>query len=83
MFMKVPENVATETKPAGFGFYYMLSTDPKLTPVVKKFLDPTIDHKTVDAVGPSPILIHKPMLEKLAWPWWALSKKMQVRRDRG
>ena len=54
MFMRPPKNVATEEKPVGFGFYYMISTDPKLLPVVKKFLKPEIDVHTVDAVGPSP-----------------------------
>ena len=29
MFMRPPKNVATEEKPVGFGFYYMISTDPK------------------------------------------------------
>ena len=81
MIMKPPENVATPDRPVGFGFYYMLATDPKLTPVVKKFLDPGIDVNTVDAVGPSPILIHKPLLAKVARPWWDMSQKMQHDRD--
>ena len=77
MFMRPPKNVATEEKPVGFGFYYMISTDPKLLPVVKKFLKPEIDVHTVDAVGPSPLIIHKPMLEKVAEPWWKLSLEMK------
>jgi len=36
---------------------------------------------TVDAVGPSPIIIHKPMLKRVARPWWDLSQKMQHDRD--
>ena len=36
-----------------------ISTDPKLQPVVQKFLDPAIDIRTVDNVGPSPLLVHK------------------------
>ena len=35
----------------------------------------------VDAVGPSPILIHKPLLAKVARPWWDMSQKMQLDRD--
>ena len=77
MFMRPPKNVATEEKPVGFGFYYMISTDPKLLPVVKKFLKPEIDVHPVDAVGPSPLIIHKPMLEKVAEPWWKLSLEMK------
>ena len=77
MIMRPPKNVATEEKPVGFGFYYMISTDPKLLPVVKKFLKPEIDVHTVDAVGPSPLIIHKPMLEKVAEPWWKLSLEMK------
>jgi hypothetical protein len=34
---------------------------------------------SVDAVGPSPLLVHKPMLAKLAHPWWDLS--LQMKRD--
>jgi hypothetical protein len=36
---------------------------------------------TVDAVGPSPILIHKPLLKQVARPWWDMSKRMQKDRD--
>ena len=98
MMMKPLENSATPELPIGFGFYYMLGTDPKLKPVVQQFLDPSISPDTVwmrlararpcdwltdgllhqvDAVGPSPILIHKPLLRKLARPWWDMSQRMQ------
>mmetsp|Transcript_39874 Transcript_39874/g.66165 ORF Transcript_39874/g.66165 Transcript_39874/m.66165 type:complete len:743 (+) Transcript_39874:14-2242(+) len=77
MIMRPPPNDATEEKPVGFGFYYMISTDKKLEPVVRKFLNPEIDITTVDNVGPSPLLIHKPLLRKLARPWWELSLKMK------
>ena len=46
----VPLSVAQEV-PVGFKFYYMTAMDPKLNPVVKKFLDPGIDARTVDQVG--------------------------------
>ena len=81
MLMRPPENVATPDRPVGFGFYYMTGTDPKLKPVVQKFLADGIDVTTVDAVGPSPIIIHKPMLERVARPWWDLSQRMQHDRD--
>ena len=81
MLMRPPENVATPDRPVGFGFYYMTGTDPKLKPVVQKFLADGIDVTTVDAVGPSPIIIHKPMLKRVARPWWDLSQKMQHDRD--
>ena len=38
MIMLPPENIATPSQPVGFGFYYMLGQDPKLKPVVQKFL---------------------------------------------
>lgn len=81
MLLRPPVNTATKEMPVGFGFYYMISTDPKLEPVVRKFLNPEIDITTVDAVGPSPLLVHKPMLAKLARPWWELSMKMKGDED--
>merc|ERR1719217_579949 len=47
MIMRPPENVATPDRPVGFGFYYMTGTDPKLQPVVEKFLAPGITPDTV------------------------------------
>ena len=96
--------------------------DPKLRPVVEKFLEPGIEvderpttrlsasslcslfaahasravaaaervvgstraplqASTVDAVGPSPIIIHKPLLARVAKPWWDMSQRMQHDRD--
>ena len=81
MMMVPPVNTAQPDRPVGFGFYYMLGTDPKLKPVVQKFLEPGIDPSTVDAVGPSPIIIHKPLLAKVAKPWWQMSQRMQHDRD--
>ena len=81
MMMRVFPNLATPDRPVGFGFYYMLGMDPKLKPVVEKFLDPSISAETVDAVGPSPILIHKPLLQKVARPWWDMSQRMQKDPD--
>eukprot|EP00966_Prymnesium_polylepis_P258916 5980261-Prymnesium_polylepis.1 len=77
MFMAPPPNDATERRPVGFKFYYMTAMDPKLNPVVKKFLAPGIDPSTVDQAGPSPLLIHKPLLAELAQPWWDMSIKMK------
>ena len=81
MIMSPPENTAKPDRPVGFGFYYMLGTDPKLRPVVQKFLAPGIEPETVDAVGPSPIIIHKPLLARVAKPWWEMSQRMQHDRD--
>lgn len=81
MLMRPPPNQATPEKPVGFGFYYMIGTDPKLQPVVEKFLAPGIDANTVDAVGPSPLIVHKPMLQRLARPWWELSMRMKKDAD--
>jgi hypothetical protein len=81
MMLRPPLNTATEDRPVGFGFYYMIATDPKLEPVVRKFLAPGIGLDTVDAVGPSPLLVHKPMLAKLARPWWDLSLQMKMDDD--
>ena len=80
MMMAVP-NTATPEKPVGFGFYYMIGTDPKLQPVVEQFLAPGISPTTVDAVGPSPIIITKEMLARVARPWWDMSLKMKGNRD--
>ena len=71
MLMMAPPNFATPEKPVGFGFYYMIGTDPKLQPVAEKFLRPGIPVTEVDNVGPSPIIITKSMLERVARPWCA------------
>ena len=70
-------NEATETSPVGFGFYYMTYRydPPKLRPVVARYHDP----ENVDPVGPSPVIIHKPMLAKVVDPWWQLC--IQLKRD--
>ena len=81
MFMVPPPNAATPDRPVGFKFYYMTAMDPKLNPVVKKFLNPDIEPETVDQVGPSPIIIHKPLLEKVARPWWDMSVVMKRDSD--
>lgn len=78
MMLRPPVNAATEERPVGFGFYYMVANDPKLAPVVRRFLAPGIGLETVDAVGPSPLLVHKTMLAKLARPWWELSVQMKL-----
>ena len=53
-------NMATESSPVAFGFYYMTYKydPPKLRPVVAKYFDPD----KVDPVGPSPLIIHKAQL---------------------
>eukprot|EP00908_Phaeocystis_cordata_P002704 Transcript_12949.p2 GENE.Transcript_12949~~Transcript_12949.p2 ORF type:complete len:369 (+),score=147.74 Transcript_12949:23-1108(+) len=81
MMMMAPPNQATAEKPVGFGFYYMIGTDPKLQPVVEKFLAPGISPAEVDNVGPSPIIITKAMLERVAQPWWDMSIKMKGDAD--
>ena len=71
-------NVASETQPVGFGFYYMTYRyDPrKLKPVVAKYHDP----EGVDPVGPSPVIISKKMLARVVEPWWQLC--LTLKRDR-
>ncbi|KAL1524994.1 hypothetical protein AB1Y20_019870 [Prymnesium parvum] len=81
MIMAPPPNDATEERPVGFKFYYMTAMDPKLMPVVQKFLAPGIDPSTVDQAGPSPIIIHKPLLAKIARPWWDMSIRMKKDSD--
>ena len=73
MLMMPPPNRATAERPVGFGFYYMIGTDPKLKPVVEKFLSPGISSAEIDNVGPSPIIITKAMLERVATPWWDIA----------
>ena len=81
MLMVPPPNRATAEMPVGFGFYYMIGTDPKLKPVVEKFLAPGISSAEIDNVGPSPIIITKAMLERVATPWWDMSVKMKGDSD--
>ena len=64
LLLRPPPNRATEGTPVGFGFYYMIGTDPKLRPVVEKFVAPGISATEIDNVGPSPIIITKAMLER-------------------
>ena len=48
---------------------------------VEQFLSPGIPPSTVDAVGPSPIIITKDMLARVARPWWDMSLRMKGHRD--
>ena len=77
IFLTAPPNLATPDSPVAFGFYYMISTDPKLRPTVRRFLNPEIDISSVDNVGPSPLLTHKKFLTRIARPWWDLSLKLK------
>ena len=71
-------NVATEATPAAYGFYYMTYRYDarKLKPVISKYHDPL----KVDPVGPSPLLINKAQLARVARPWWELC--LRLKRDK-
>ena len=76
LFLKEPKNRATPTKPMCYGFGYMLAKAPELRPVVAKW---TEDPDLVDPCGPSPTIIHLPLLRKLTPEWLSLS--FQLKRD--
>ena len=80
MFMAPPPNDALERRPVGFKFYYMTAMDPKLNPVVRKFLAPGIDPATVDQAR-MPLCPPPRVRKELPWamhvPWavhvpWAM-----------
>ena len=70
-------NEASPTRPVGFGFYYMTYRydPPKLRPVIARYHDP----EQVDAVGPSPVIIHKQQLVSLVDSWWQMC--LTLKRD--
>ena len=77
LLLKPLENTAGPHEPIGFGFYYMTYKydPPKLKPVIAKYHTPEM----VDEVGPSPIIIHKPLLKRMVDPWWKLC--LTLKRD--
>ena len=77
LLLRPMPNRATPEKPVGFGFYYMTYKydPPKLRPVVAKYHDPD----GVDPVGPSPVVIHKALLQKVVEPFWQMC--LTLKRD--
>lgn len=65
-------NLATETVPAAFNFGYMVAWGQ--ANIVNKFV-PGLGGKT-DPVGPSPVIIHKSQLVKIAKPWYDFTIKI-------
>ncbi|KAL1504143.1 hypothetical protein AB1Y20_010552 [Prymnesium parvum] len=76
VFIKEPKNRATTTKPVCFPFGYMNAKASELRPVVSRWAR---DVEVVDPCGPSPVLIHLPMLRKLTPEWLRLS--FELKRD--
>ena len=70
VFIREPKNMATPRKPACFPFGYMNAKAKELRPIVQRFVD---DPDVVDPCGPSPVLIHLPLLRKLTPEWLDLS----------
>ena len=71
VFMSEPPNRATPDKPACFPFGYMDAKAATLRPIVSRFVD---DPNIVDPCGPSPVLIHLPLLRKLT-PEWCVKQR--------
>ena len=65
-------NLATAEVPAAFNFGYMVAWGQ--ANIVNKFV-PGLGGKT-DPVGPSPVIIHKSQLLKIAKPWYELTLKI-------
>ena len=78
LMLKPMPNTATPTTPVGFGFYYMTYKydSKKLRPVIAKYHDP----EQIDNVGPSPLIIHKPLLSSVVRPWWELCLTLKADR---
>ena len=76
IFMKEPKNQATPSRPVCYPFGYMDASAKELRPVVSQWAD---DPSVVDPCGPSPILIHLPLLRRLTPEWLSLS--FQLKRD--
>ncbi len=76
LFMREPKNRATPNKPVCFPFGYMNAKAAELRPVVAKWVD---NPDVVDPCGPSPTLIHLPLLRRLTPEWLKLS--FELKRD--
>jgi len=79
VFMKPLKNLATPTTPVAFGFGYMhCSTSHQ--PLIDRFSKGT-SWRSVQPVGPSPLLITKQQLRLVTPLWYNLSLKLKRDRD--
>jgi hypothetical protein len=69
-------NVATPSSPLAFHFGYMEAHFR--APLIERFC--AGGSRTMDPVGPSPLIIHRELLAKLVGPWLAMSHKLKVTR---
>ena len=69
-------NRATPSRPVCYPFHYMNAKAKELRPVVQRFVD---DPDVVDPCGPSPTIIHLPMLRRMTPEWLSLS--FELKRD--
>lgn len=76
VFLSEPPNRATPDAPACFPFGYMNAKAAELRPTVARFAK---DADAVDPCGPSPVLIHLPLLRRLTPEWLRLS--FELKRD--
>ena len=76
VFMREPKNRATPSQPVCYPFGYMNARAPELRPVVAKW---TEEPESVDPCGPSPVLIHLPLLRRLTPEW--LARSFKLKRD--
>jgi hypothetical protein len=74
IFLRDIPNRATPESPACFPFGYMDAKAAELRPVVSRFAR---DPDSVDPCGPSPVLIHLPLLRKLTPEWLSMSFKLK------
>jgi len=76
VFLRPLPNRATPERPVCYPFGYMKAEAPELRPIVSRYgFDPSV----VDPCGPSPVLIHLPLLRRLTPGWLRLS--FALKRD--
>ena len=79
VLMKPLPNLATEKKAAAFAFGYMHASYGHQA-LIDRFA-PGVSYRNVQPVGPSPLIIHKPALRKLAPLWLNMSLRLKVDKE--
>jgi len=78
VLMRPLPNLATEEKAAAFSFGYM-HCGPGHQSIIDKFV-PGTSYRDVQPVGPSPLIIHRPALARLASKWLNVSLALKLDR---
>lgn len=72
-------NLATASGPAAFIFDYMYASRTH-QPIIDR-VAPGIRYADVDPVGPSPVILSKPTLSRVAPGWLNISRRLKLDRD--